>query len=91
MQYYRVDESGKPIEILVDNEDKDPTIIPGWGPETSLFDPTYDFVNKIWTEGMNQEQIDLIRNRPREPTEMDLLNERVDNSEFAIISLMDFM
>lgn len=91
MQYYRVDESGKPIEILVDNEDKDPTVIPGWGPEISFFDPIYDFELKAWREGMSAEDIDSILNRPREATEIEKLNEENRMNAMAIMELAEII
>lgn len=91
MQYYRVDESGKPTEILVDNEQEDPSVITGWGPETSLFDPIYDFVSKTWREGMSAEETESILNRPRESTEIEELNVENRMNAMAIMELAEIL
>jgi len=53
-------------------------------PPDGLYEPTYDVATQTWKNGLTQEEIDAIKNRPQPPTS----EERLKAIEDTILSLM---
>ncbi|MBO0962386.1 hypothetical protein J1P26_22040 [Neobacillus sp. MM2021_6] len=89
MQYFRVNELGKPIDVLESNEDKDPMVLEGW--TDSFYDPMYDFENETWFEGMSEEEIDLIKNTQQQPSELETIKQESQLNAMAIMELTELL
>jgi hypothetical protein len=45
----------------------------------------FDFETQTWSEGLTQEEIDELNNQPQEPTEIELIQKQVSDTQLALI------
>lgn len=83
----KIDEQGLFIEdiLIKDNEETPTDCIEIPCPE-GFHRPKWDGIG--WVEGLTQEEIDAIKNAPKEPTETELLQQKVAQLEQIIDTML---
>ncbi len=85
-EYLKVDLDGNVLDVIALDPEEDE--IPenhftGWG-DRSFYQPIWDFDLGDWVEGLSQEEIDAINNRPHNPSP----EERIEQLEAVILQMM---
>jgi hypothetical protein len=88
IQVHRIDSDGFYIEpVLIEQNDviEDENIVTVDPPE-GLYKPRW--LNGEWTEGLSQEEIDAIRNKPQPASEVDDLKQQLADVQIALADIM---
>lgn len=74
-EYFKIDENGNILDVtLLDESQEIPeNHVLGWGQDRSFYKAIYNFDADDWIEGLTQEEIDEINNKPKELTETEKL------------------
>ncbi|MEV2911522.1 hypothetical protein ABNF65_23665 [Paenibacillus larvae] len=78
-----VEKDGKYFNLLDQMVDVDETVIFDPLP-MPIYTPIWDFADKSWKEGLSQEEIDQIKNRPDPPDPMKVMEKQIKALQKAL-------